>query len=251
MRWPSLQRGGSATAGSTSPTCAPKATSFRRSSTRRSRSADAPALAVEIYHLKATGRKNWHKMPSVDRARIDAARAEGLDVTTDMYPYVASGTGLSSLPAALGRGRRQVLRQPARSGDARQDPRGDARTPAATGRRRWPAPGREGVMPVGFEQDAQQAVRRQAAHRDRRDAQPALGRHRDRPAGRRGAAHLHHLLHDERRERASCSCSNPGSRSPPTPAGSIRPGPSGTGRPTHAPTAPIRACSASTCARRR
>jgi len=52
-------------------------------------------VATEIYHLKAAGRSNWGKMPAAI-ARIDAARAEGLDVTADMYPYVAAGTGLAS-----------------------------------------------------------------------------------------------------------------------------------------------------------
>jgi len=52
-------------------------------------------VATEIYHLKAAGRSNWEKMPAAI-ARIDAARAAGLDVTADMYPYVAAGTGLAS-----------------------------------------------------------------------------------------------------------------------------------------------------------
>lgn len=57
--------------------------------------ARASGVATEIYHLKAAGRPNWEKMPEVIR-RIDAARAEGIDVTADMYPYVAAGTGLAS-----------------------------------------------------------------------------------------------------------------------------------------------------------
>jgi len=52
-------------------------------------------VPVEIYHLKAAGRANWHKMPDVI-AHIDAARAAGLDVMCDMYPYVAGGTGLAA-----------------------------------------------------------------------------------------------------------------------------------------------------------
>ncbi|MDP9363976.1 MAG: D-aminoacylase [Chloroflexota bacterium] len=52
-------------------------------------------VATEIYHLKAAGRANWRKMPEAI-ARIAAARAEGLDVTADMYPYAAAGTGLAS-----------------------------------------------------------------------------------------------------------------------------------------------------------
>jgi N-acyl-D-amino-acid deacylase len=52
-------------------------------------------VATEIYHLKAAGMPNWHLMPAVIE-RINAARAEGIDVTADMYPYIAAGTGLAS-----------------------------------------------------------------------------------------------------------------------------------------------------------
>jgi N-acyl-D-amino-acid deacylase len=59
------------------------------------REASVPA---EIYHLKAAGQNNWPKMDSVIR-RIDRARAEGLNITTDMYTYVAGATGLdASMP---------------------------------------------------------------------------------------------------------------------------------------------------------
>ncbi|HEX5418310.1 MAG TPA: D-aminoacylase [Chloroflexota bacterium] len=52
-------------------------------------------VAVEIYHLKVTGRPHWSKMPEAI-AMIDRARAEGVDVAANMYPYVASGTGLAA-----------------------------------------------------------------------------------------------------------------------------------------------------------
>ena len=52
-------------------------------------------VPVEIYHLKAAGRRNWHKA-ALAIARIDAARDEGLDVSADMYPYVAGATGLAA-----------------------------------------------------------------------------------------------------------------------------------------------------------
>ena len=52
-------------------------------------------VPVEIYHLKAAGRRNWHKAP-LAIAKIDSARAAGLDVQADMYPYVAGGTGLTA-----------------------------------------------------------------------------------------------------------------------------------------------------------
>ncbi len=49
----------------------------------------------EIYHLKA-GWGAWDKFDEVLR-RIEAARAEGLHVTADMYPYEASATSLSTV----------------------------------------------------------------------------------------------------------------------------------------------------------
>ncbi len=52
-------------------------------------------IPAEIYHLKAAGRANWNKMDDVI-ARIGAARAQGLHVTTDMYTYTAGATGLDA-----------------------------------------------------------------------------------------------------------------------------------------------------------
>jgi N-acyl-D-amino-acid deacylase len=62
---------------------------------RVAREANIPA---EIYHLKASGRDNWDKLDEVF-ARVEAARAEGLRITADMYTYPASSTGLdASMP---------------------------------------------------------------------------------------------------------------------------------------------------------
>ncbi len=52
-------------------------------------------IAAEIYHLKASGIRNYPKGPQAI-AKINAARAAGLDVQADMYPYTAGATGLSS-----------------------------------------------------------------------------------------------------------------------------------------------------------
>ncbi len=56
----------------------------------------AGGVPVEIYHLKAAGRRNWPKAESAI-ARIAAARLKGLDVGADMYPYVAGSTGLAAI----------------------------------------------------------------------------------------------------------------------------------------------------------
>ncbi len=54
------------------------------------------AIRAEVYHIKASGRRNWNKLDEMLR-RIEAARAEGLHVTADMYMYHASATGLDSI----------------------------------------------------------------------------------------------------------------------------------------------------------
>ncbi len=53
----------------------------------------AAGVPVHVSHLKAAGRKNW-RLADAAVARIEAARAEGLDVTADVYPYHFSSTSL-------------------------------------------------------------------------------------------------------------------------------------------------------------
>lgn len=53
-------------------------------------------IRAEVYHIKASGRRNWSKLDEMFR-RIEAARAEGLHITADMYMYHASATGLDSI----------------------------------------------------------------------------------------------------------------------------------------------------------
>ncbi len=53
-------------------------------------------VAVEIYHLKAAGLRNHHKA-RLAIAKIDSARAAGVDVQANMYPYTAGSTGLPAL----------------------------------------------------------------------------------------------------------------------------------------------------------
>ncbi len=51
---------------------------------------------VEIFHLKAAYQPGWGKLMSEAGARIEAARARGVDVAADLYPYRAGGTGLEA-----------------------------------------------------------------------------------------------------------------------------------------------------------
>ena len=57
--------------------------------------ARAARVHGEVYHFKAAGRDNWPKMQQAI-AKIEAARASGVDVSANMYTYTAGATGLDA-----------------------------------------------------------------------------------------------------------------------------------------------------------
>ena len=57
--------------------------------------ARASGSPAEIYHLKQAGEANWDKLDQVIE-RVETARAEGLQITADMYTYTAGATGLDA-----------------------------------------------------------------------------------------------------------------------------------------------------------
>jgi N-acyl-D-amino-acid deacylase len=112
------------------------------------------SLPAEIYHLKQAGRSNWTKLDAVID-RITRARAEGLAITADMYPYEAGATGLSSCfpPWAHEGGLRATL---ARLGDAQQRNRirDEMARPGKDWENLYEAAGTpEGIMLVAFKND--------------------------------------------------------------------------------------------------
>lgn len=56
----------------------------------------AAQIPLQISHLKTAGKANWAKLDAVFNL-IEAAQTEGLDVTCDRYPYIASHTSLDSV----------------------------------------------------------------------------------------------------------------------------------------------------------
>ncbi|MEJ7700883.1 MAG: hypothetical protein WKF71_14725 [Pyrinomonadaceae bacterium] len=52
-------------------------------------------IPVNISHIKALGRDVWGQSPAVIKL-IKQARAKGIRVTADQYPYTASGTGITA-----------------------------------------------------------------------------------------------------------------------------------------------------------
>jgi dihydroorotase/N-acyl-D-amino-acid deacylase len=66
-------------------------------------------IPAQIYHLKTAGKKNWGRMRAV-LARIEGARAGGLDVSANQYPWAASSNNLdASLPLWVREGGREKL----------------------------------------------------------------------------------------------------------------------------------------------
>jgi N-acyl-D-amino-acid deacylase len=53
-------------------------------------------IPVEISHFKVGGKKNWGNSKQTV-AMVEKARAEGIEVTIDQYPYTASSTSLNTM----------------------------------------------------------------------------------------------------------------------------------------------------------
>ena len=107
-------------------------------------------IRAEIYHLKAAGQSNWDKLGDVIE-RVEAARSEGLEITTNMYTYTAGSTGLDAgMPPWVQEGGYNAW------ADRLQDPvvRDRVRQEMTTPTNEWEnlllAAGAEGTLLVGF-----------------------------------------------------------------------------------------------------
>lgn len=111
-------------------------------------------VRAEVYHLKAAGRANWGKMDEVIR-RLEAARAAGLTITADMYPYPASATGLDAImPGWVREGGFDAWRERLMDPAVRRRLKAEWR--ARGGAFVGPG-GPEGVLLAGFRQDSLKA----------------------------------------------------------------------------------------------
>lgn len=83
--------------------------------------AKAAGCPVEIWHLKVAGRRNWGNMVDIVRL-LRQLREDGIDITADVYPYIASSNDLdASLPSwAHDGGREKTLVRLANPDDRRK-----------------------------------------------------------------------------------------------------------------------------------
>ena len=94
-------------------------------------------IPVEIWHLKVAGTKNWGRMRQV-LAKIDSARASGVDIAADTYAYTAWFNSLSAMvpPWAHDGGTARLLER-LRDPAARRRIRRDMETPGSWENNAW------------------------------------------------------------------------------------------------------------------
>ena len=107
-------------------------------------------VAAEIYHLKMAGRQNWDKFDDVV-ARVEAAQAEGLEITADIYTYTAGSTGLdAAMPPWVQEGGYEAWRERLMDPQIRAQLLEEMTTATDYWENLWLASGTEGTLLVGF-----------------------------------------------------------------------------------------------------
>lgn len=119
------------------------------------RIADEANIRAEVYHLKQSGRANWDKYDDMV-AKIDSARSTGLQITTDMYTYIAGATGLdASMPPWVQEGGYEKWAERLQDSEIRKQVLKEMRTPT----NEWEslmqaAETPDKIMLIGFKNDS-------------------------------------------------------------------------------------------------
>ncbi|MEQ9104642.1 MAG: D-aminoacylase [Rhodothermales bacterium] len=111
-------------------------------------------VRAEVWHLKMAGESNWHKFDAVVE-RIEAARAEGMEVAANMYTYTAGSTGLdAAMPPWVQEGGDGAWRERLMDPDIRARVLEEMRTPTNEWENLYLAAGAEGTLIAGLRQDS-------------------------------------------------------------------------------------------------
>lgn len=111
----------------------------------------APA---EIYHLKASGKDNWHKLSNVFEM-IEAAQRAGLLITADMYNYTAGSTGLNAtMPLWVQEGGHDAWVERLKDPGIRERVEAEMKQPNSDWENFYTAAGPDNILLVGFRNEA-------------------------------------------------------------------------------------------------
>ena len=111
-------------------------------------------IRAEVYHFKAAGKSNWNKLDEAI-AKIEAARASGMHITTDMYTYTAGATGLdAAMPPWVQEGGLTRWIERLKDKAIRAQVRNEMKTPTDKWENLYLAAGRaENVLLIGFKSE--------------------------------------------------------------------------------------------------
>ena len=112
--------------------------------------ASVSGAPAEIYHLKASGKSNWHKMQSVF-GLIESARAAGLRISANMYSYTAGATSLdATMPTWVQEGGHAAWVERLKNPEIRARVAAEMRDPNVDWENFYTQAGPEGIILLGF-----------------------------------------------------------------------------------------------------
>ncbi|UCG63138.1 MAG: amidohydrolase family protein, partial [Candidatus Zixiibacteriota bacterium] len=111
-------------------------------------------LPGEIYHLKAAGNPNWTKADEAI-AKIDSARNAGVQITADMYTYIASASGLdATMPPWVQEGGYKDWAERLKDPAIRERVKNEMNSPSGDWENCYLYAGPEGILLLGFKSDS-------------------------------------------------------------------------------------------------
>jgi N-acyl-D-amino-acid deacylase len=111
-------------------------------------------LRGEIYHLKVSGRANWHKLETLIE-RVEAEQRAGLELTADMYTYTAGATGLDgAMPPWVQAGGFEAWRTRLRDADTRARVAAEMQRPTDAWENMFELAGPENIKLLAFKNEA-------------------------------------------------------------------------------------------------
>jgi N-acyl-D-amino-acid deacylase len=137
--------------------------------------ASVTGAPAEIYHLKAAGKNNFHKLGKVFEL-IEAAQQAGLPITADMYSYTAGSTGLyATMPLWVQEGGHDAWVARLKDPDIRARVVAEMKRPTDEWENFYVGAGPENILLVGFKNEDLRPLTGKTLQEvaDEREADPA------------------------------------------------------------------------------